>query len=81
MTAVDSHSERDLDLFTIYEHPADYPRGYIVRRWVANRNGFAEAREAFATETLEDARLLVPEGLFRLEREPNDDPTIVETWI
>jgi len=81
MTAVDSHSERELDLFTIYEHPKDYPRGYIVRRWVARSTGFSEAREAWATETLEDARLIIPDGLFRMEREADDDPTIVETWL
>lgn len=81
MTAIDSHMERDLDLFTIYERPQDYPEGYVVRRWVAHSNGFSEAREAWATDTLEHARQLVPDGLYKLEREPNDDPTIVETWI
>jgi hypothetical protein len=27
------------------------------------------------------ARRHVPVGLFRLDREPKDDPTIVETWL
>jgi len=73
-------AERELSMYTIYEHPKDYPDNYIVRRWVA-KNGFTEPREAILTDTLDEARRVVPYGLYRMEPDPTDDTTIVETWI
>jgi hypothetical protein len=36
---------------------------------------------AYVARTLEDAREAVPAGLYRMDRDVNDDPRIVETWI
>lgn len=68
--------------FTIYAHPRDYPAGYMVRCW-AVFPGAPEPRPqaAMVATSLEAARGLVPRGLYRLPREPTDDPCIVETWI
>lgn len=69
----------DLVQFTIYDHPRDYPTGYVVRRWIIRpRNAVADA--ATFHRTLDRAREAIPPGLVRIMRAPDDDPCIVETW-
>lgn len=35
----------------------------------------------FECDSLEEARAKVPEGLYRMPRQPGDDPVIVECWL
>ena len=70
----------DLTIWTIYERPKDFPGGFVVRPWTITRGGPAPGM-AQVTGTLEEARDLVPPGLYRTDRAPADDPTIVETWL
>lgn len=65
----------------IYHHPADYPRDFVVREWVCSRGESSPQHLAILAPTLEAARAALPPGLHRLERHPNDDPTITEVWI
>lgn len=70
-----------LQLYTIYDHPADHPDGFVVRRFEVE-DGKSTAKESLGTApTLEEARGLVPPGLFNLGREAGDSPSIAETWI
>jgi hypothetical protein len=73
----------DLSLFTIYDHPTDVPEpfGFVVREWHIRKEGAVPDPEARFAMTLEEARTLIPPGLYRLERNPEDDPKIVETWL
>lgn len=70
-----------LPLFTLYDHPADYPDVYIARLWLT----LPEARPtdyAMTCESVEPIReQMINLGLTRLERAPEDDPSILETWI
>lgn len=74
-----------LEMWTIYAHPADYPNGYIARKWVVA--GVGVQAEPVATldarhgPTLEAVRQGLPPGLHRIGRSTEDDPSIVETWI
>jgi hypothetical protein len=75
-----------LAYFVIYRHPADYPEGYVVRRWTLEKrpprlDPEEVPGQAWPVATLEAARALVPEGLARFTRAPNDDPAILETWL
>jgi hypothetical protein len=71
-----------MSVFVIYEKPKDYPQGYVVRRWeVAMGSMEAQAMESARVATIEEARALIPEGLFRMDRALEDEPQIVETWI
>jgi hypothetical protein len=70
----------DLTVWTIYERPADFPEGFVVRPWTVKR-GQSVPGAAYVARTLEDAREAVPAGLYRMDRDVNDDPRIVETWI
>jgi hypothetical protein len=76
-------SETQLQIFVIYENPRDLPRPcFVTRMWIIEANG--EQRPslwATVTNTIEEARSTVPDGLYRLDRSPTDDPGVVETWL
>jgi hypothetical protein len=69
-----------LNIWTIYDHPKDYPEHFVVRRWKIE-TGQAVAGECKLADTLEEARKLVPWQSTRLGRMANDDPVIVENWL
>lgn len=70
-------------LWTIYDHPADYPEYFVARKWLIwNTTGEVEMTdEVLLNADLEALRKLLPYGLYRLSRTPKDDPCIVEVWI
>lgn len=75
---------RGLELWTIYEHPSDFPHDFVLRRSVVLNlppRVVHDAEPTALTDTLEEARSYLPRGLFCLGREPADDPVIVEVWI
>jgi len=67
-------------MYTVYDHPADYPDAFVVVRWLVGAGGIYRER-AWQAPTLEAAREVIPHGLLRTERAPNDDSVIVETWL
>jgi hypothetical protein len=69
--------EDALPIWTVYRHPTDAPGMYVARMWLETR----PTLEKFEAPTLEEVRAMLPPGLHRLERHPQDDPVIVETWI
>lgn len=70
--------------YVIHVHPLDAPEGYpYVVRGCSIVRGKAEPvvdAQGFAFTSLETARAFVPNGMFRLDRDPADPPTIVEVW-
>jgi hypothetical protein len=74
----DSNTQRNgLFIWTIYDHPSDFPDKFVARCF-----HYDKPTEAFLlADTLDEIRRLIPQGLYRLDRQPNDDPVIVETWI
>lgn len=66
-------------IWTIYDHPLDYPEHYIVRIWF----GECPHPTAARCDTLDLARELVQTagGVVCLGRLPDDDPKVVESWI
>lgn len=74
--------EVGLPVWTVYEHPLDYPQWYVVRRsWVIDGKIVMEPKPCGMGATLEDVRATIPEWLTRMPRQPGDDPVIVETWF
>lgn len=66
-----------LDIWTVYDHPLDYPEYFVVRRWE-----LTSPREHYLFASLGKAQaFLVSKGLARLPRFEQDDPKIIETWI
>lgn len=69
-------------MWTIYDHPIDYPIGFIARMWMVEGG-----REQWTPQILTSSRLadlrdkLRSKGLTPIPRAPADDATIVETWL
>ena len=71
------------EIWTIYEHPKDFPTKYVARLWKVS-GGIDPAPEPYlmASDTLEALRdRMLARGLTVLPRDPNDDPSIVENWV
>lgn len=68
-----------LDQYVVYDHPADHPDKWVVRRWEIHA-GSEHPRESWTADTLEDARSIVPAHLVNIGRFPGDDPAIYEVW-
>lgn len=72
-------------LYTIYDHPSDYPEHFVARRWslVGNQDpARPDPGPVVAIGlTLDEVRGLLPRGLTCIGRDAGDDPVIVETWL
>lgn len=66
-----------LELWTVYDNPIDLPGRFVARKWLLDQ----PTSEVLQDKTLEGLRGKLPRGLTRLERSPQDEPKIVETWI
>jgi hypothetical protein len=71
----------NLDMWTVYDHPRDYPDKYVARRCTVGRGGLTMTNDMFVADTINEVRSLLPLGLFCLPRDPKDDPCIVEVWL
>lgn len=82
-TAVERHlKSHSLLVWVVYCNPSDYPNKYVVRVHQAMNDGTVEvSKNAWVRDSLAEVRSLVPWGLFCMPRDPNDDPSIVESWL
>ena len=68
--------------WTIYDHPKDYPDKFVVRQWIITPGKVTRGDVIMASPDLESIRKFLRSlGLQALERDLEDDPTIVETWL
>lgn len=67
--------------WVIYYNTSDYPGKYVVRKCHIFADGLNLHGEGIVTNTLDEARSVIPLGLHRIQRYDEDDPVIVETWI
>jgi hypothetical protein len=71
----------DLPMFTITDHPADFPDYYVARLHLALPTPTAHPF-AFLDPELEPLQIIVEAlGLTNIGRQPEDDPAIIEVWI
>ena len=74
-----ARDDGDLLVWTIYEHPGDYPKLYVARPFSSRRGApFAQCMTAL---TLDAIRAMLPVGLTPMARAESDDPVIVESWF
>jgi len=73
----------DLSMWTIYDHPTDYPDNFIAREWIIGREPAAiSITDNVIIGSLENIRMrLQAKGLMRLRRDRNDDEKIIESWL
>lgn len=71
-----------LEMWTIYDHPTDFPGEYVARRFNVTSFGPAATDMLIRGKTLDEVRhQLLVTGLVAIQRDPSDDPKIVETRI
>ena len=73
-----------MSIWTVYDHPLDFPHGFIARRWEIRRGAGEPAwtedvMRAYELEPLQEQ--LMDMGLSRLGRNEGDEPQIVECWL
>jgi hypothetical protein len=72
-----------LSVWTIYDHPSDYPDTFVAREWRVTEAGFAPTQSTIESSDLEYLRrvMIVELGKTRVERSESDDPKILESWV
>jgi hypothetical protein len=70
-----------LSMWTVYDRPKDHPDGYVVRRFACTAQGPVATADAYtgSLELIRDS--LWKAGLIKMDRQPDDEPQIVETWL
>jgi hypothetical protein len=69
------------EVWTVYDRPTDYPNHFVLRCWHVIGGTPMPNPHCYLADTLEGIRMLVPPGLNRMERRPEDDEKIVENWL
>lgn len=82
-TEVHRRLQELLPIWTVYRHPTDYPHGYVARMSVIRSpmRGYMPTDLVILGDTLAAVRDALPPGLIRLDRDEEDDPHIVESWL
>lgn len=73
-----------LAMWTVYDHPSDFPRGYVARRFEIGKglDGPQPTDDVVGAGDLQQLRdSLRHAGLVCLTRNEGDEPQIVETWL
>jgi hypothetical protein len=70
-----------LNLWTVYDHPLDYPEWFVARRFELVGEKTRPTLDIMLSATLEGVREKIPRGLYCMPRFENDEPQIVEVWL
>jgi hypothetical protein len=72
-----------LSMWTIYDHPLDYPDSFIAREWVMNEfASYYPTKNIILAPDLESIQQQLKElGKTQMDRHPKDDKCIIEIWI
>jgi hypothetical protein len=66
-----------MPMIVVYERPTDYPNSYIARLF-----DLAQPTEVYMqADTLAEIRAGLPLHMVMIERQPQDDPHILEIWV
>jgi hypothetical protein len=71
-----------LEMWTIYDHPKDYPSKFVARKFLVYAGKSIPTDEVMFSSDIEVIRRYMRFiRLNCLARDPGDDPNIVETWL
>jgi len=70
-----------LEIWTIYDRPADYPDKFVIRKFDIVGQMIMPTEEINLADTVDEAREFIPEGLGLIPRSPEDHINVVESWI
>lgn len=74
-----------LSMWTVFYNPSDFPGMYVARRFAMDK-ATADHKSGPSIEDVrswirESARSSGQGSLVRINRYPQDDPSVVETWL
>lgn len=67
--------------YVIYKKPKDYPTKFVVRVWIIGPGTAQAGPMICAADTIEEARVSLPDGVDQMPVFDNDDPVIAEVWM
>ena len=72
-----------LAIWTVYDHPTDYPDKFVARRFDVGHDGPKLSASVIIADDLDKLRRVLEFELrlVRITRSPEDDPKIVENWL
>jgi len=71
-----------LAMWTVYDHPRDFPDEFVARRFDVDGKGARPTDEILTSSSLDLLRAeLASRGLTVINRLPKDEPQIVEVWL
>lgn len=71
-----------LIMWTVYDHPRDFPNNFVARRWLITAAGPKATDDVVVMAKLDSFRAAMQRcGRVCLPRRPNDDPVILEVWL
>ena len=72
-----------LAMWTVYEHPRDYPDKFVARRFDVDADGPEPSASIIVAPDLNTLRKILRYELHLvcITRSPEDDQVIVETWL
>jgi len=68
-------------VWVIYDHPRDYPHGFVLRPQFAVSGEVRACPQAWYARSADELRSILPHGVTYLPRQPQDDVAILETWL
>jgi len=84
MTAphVPSPADDALTMWTVYDHPRDFPNHFVARCFQIKADAAVATKSVVTADKIETIRSVMQRmGKVCLQRDPNDDPKIVEVWL
>lgn len=73
--------QQELSIWTIFHNPIDFPRKFVVRRFIMVDVGAFPTPDHSVHDTLDQARDAVPQGKVCISRNDEDEPQVVESWV
>jgi hypothetical protein len=78
-----------LVFWTIYDHPTDYPNGFVLRASFVLRDGFIVkgsrrmlvSTTAWYASTPDELESILPDGVIKMGPQEGDDPVILSVWM
>jgi hypothetical protein len=71
-----------LDIWVVFgTGTRDFPGVFVCRRNEIGPGTVTITEDHFTGDSLDDIRRQLPPGLHRMDRHPEDDPNIIETWL
>lgn len=67
--------------YTVFFNPSDFPGQYVVRAFEVVQCAVHPSAMARSAQTLAEARTHIPRGLFRMDPQPGDHPSVIEVWF